>query len=349
MTGEPLIFDGHNDALFRLHNLGGPSAAEQFARGMQAQLDLPRARKGGFCGGFFAIYVPSEGDALDFEAMTQDSYDLPLPDLILQRDALPIALKQAATLIRLEALGALKICRTVQDIRGAIDAGQLAAIMHMEGAEAIDEDLHALEVFYHAGLRSIGPVWSRPTAYGHGVPFRYPSDGDIGPGLTDAGARLVKRCDALGVMIDVSHLNEAGFWDVEKISQKPLVATHSNAYGLCPHSRNLTDRQLDAIGERQGMVGLNYGVCFLRPDGKMIADVSIERAVDQIAYMIDKMGENCVGLGSDFDGAVMPEEMPDAAHLGVLRDAMTRRGFGEALIAKICHGNWLGVLERSWG
>jgi len=348
MTADPLIFDGHNDALLKLHTLGGPSAAEQFLRGMSAQLDVPKARKGGFCGGFFAIYVPTEGVPLDFEAMKQDSYDLPLPDLIPQQAALPIALKQAATLIRLEALGALKICRTVQDIRAAMSAGTIAAIMHMEGAEAIDEDLYALEVFYHAGLRSIGPVWSRPTIYGHGVPFRFPSDGDIGPGLTDAGVRLVERCDKLGVMIDVSHLNEAGFWDVEKISQKPLVATHSNAYELCAHSRNLTDKQLAAIRERQGMVGLNYGVCFLRPDGKMIADVSIERAVDQIAYMIDKMGENCVGLGSDFDGAVMPEEMPDAAHLGVLRAAMARRGFGEALIAKICHGNWLSVLERSW-
>ncbi len=107
----------------------------------------------------------------------------------------------------------------------------------------------ALETWYAAGLRSLGPVWSRPNAFGHGVPFISPSSPDTGPGLTEAGRALVGRCAELGILVDLSHLNEAGFWDVAALEPGPLVATHSAAHALCATSRNLTDAQLDAIGE----------------------------------------------------------------------------------------------------
>ncbi|MCB0016087.1 MAG: dipeptidase, partial [Anaerolineales bacterium] len=182
-----------------------------------------------------------------------------------------------------------------------------------EGAEAIDPDFHALDVLYAAGLRSLGPVWSRPTIWGEGVPFRYPSTGDIGAGLTEDGKRLVKRCGEMGVMIDLSHLNEKGFWDVAELSPKPLVATHSNAYELCPHARNLTDEQLDAVKASDGMVGLNFAAGFLRADGQMRADVPLGQMIAHLDHMIGRMGEDHVGLGSDFDGAVIPEAIGDVA------------------------------------
>ena len=112
--------------------------------------------------------------------------------------------------------------------------GNLAAVLHIEGAEAIDPELEALEVFYAAGLRSLGPVWSRPNVFGHGVPFRFPSSPDTGPGLTDAGKELVRACNRLRIMLDLTHLNEAGFWDVAALTDAPLVATHSNVHALCP-------------------------------------------------------------------------------------------------------------------
>src|SRR5206468_1669749 len=130
----------------------------------------------------------------------------------------------------------------------------------MEGAEPIAPDLSNLERWYDRGLRSIGLVWSRANAFAEGVPFRFPSSPDTGPGLTDAGRELVRACNRLGILVDLSHLNEAGFWDVAGISDKPLVATHSNAHAICPASRNLTDKQLAAIKESDGMVGLNYHV-----------------------------------------------------------------------------------------
>jgi len=283
------------------------------------------------------------------EEMAKPAYDLPLPDAIDWKDAFPVAMAMVAVLFDLESKGALRVCRSVADISAALAVGQMAAVLHIEGAEAIDPDLHTLEVLYQAGLRSIGPVWSRPTIFGNGVPFRYPSDPDIGAGLTDHGLRLVKRCDELGVMIDLSHLNAAGFWDIARHSTKPLVATHSNAHSICPHSRNLTDDQLAAIKDSDGMVGLNFAVAFLRDDGRMIADVPLEQMLRHLDYLIEHLGEDRVGLGSDYDGAIVPPDVTTVADLPNLRQAMATHGYNDTLMAKLCHGNWLRVLEKTWG
>ena len=224
----PPIFDGHNDILSVLYQSSAYPDIAAFGRSMPGHLDRKKAETGGFAGGFFAIWVPSPIDALAKQAMmTQPSYDLPLPPAIDTGPALGVALAQAGLLHRLECEGWLSICTSVAGIETAIAKGQLAAIMHMEGAEAIDRDFVNLDIFCRAGLRSLGPVWSRPNHFGYGVPFRFPSSGDIGPGLTEDGIRLVNYCDQHGLLIDLSHLNEAGFWDVAKHSQKPLVATHS--------------------------------------------------------------------------------------------------------------------------
>jgi membrane dipeptidase len=344
------IFDGHNDVLFRLFQAGGRDHAKSFVTGRDGHIDLKKAKLGGLAGGFFAIYVPSPVDLdLKLELMTQDKYDLPLPPAVDLSDALPIALQQAAILAELETLGALKICTSVHDIKTCMQTGLMAAVMHMEGAEAIDADLYNLDIFYRAGLRSLGPVWSRPTIFGEGVPFRFPSTGDVGGGLTDHGVRLVKRCDELGIMLDMSHLNEAGFWDIAKHSTKPLVATHSNSHLLSPHARNLTDKQLAAIAESNGMVGLNFAVAFLRADGKMLADVHYDVLLRHLDHLIEHLGEDGVGLGSDFDGAVIPETMGDCAGLATFRDAMRMHGYNDALMSKLCHENWMRMLARNMG
>ncbi len=349
-SAKPLIFDGHNDVLLKLFLAGGRKAVPSFASGRDGHIDLPRAKAGGFGGGFFAIFVRSPTDIDEKMAeMTKPQYDLPLPAAIPAIDALPTVLEQAALLIQMQDAGYVRICRSADDIRQSLADGRMAAIMHLEGAEPIDADFYALDVLYAAGLRSIGPVWSRPTIFAEGVPFRYPSDGDIGGGLTDKGRELVQRCNAMGIMIDLSHLNEAGFWDVAAISDAPLVATHSNAHAICPHARNLTDKQLGAIAESDGMVGLNFAAAFLRPDGQMKPDVPLETMLDHIDHLIKHLGEDRVGFGSDFDGALVPEKIGDAAGLDHLRDAMRARGYSETLLRKLCHENWLRVLDLTWG
>lgn len=345
-----MIFDGHNDLLARLFISKEPNKAALFVNGRpDGHLDLPRARKGGFAGGFFAIFVPTvsrrrtRGDT-----MNGTHYDIPLPPIMEQAHALDVARTQIGYLKELEHTGTLVICTSVEAIKRCLANGKVAAVLHMEGAEAIDPDLEVLDDFYDQGLRSLGLVWSRPTIFAHGVPFRFPSTPDIGVGLSDHGKRLIARCNELGVLIDLSHLNEAGFWDVARLSDAPLVATHSNAHALSPHSRNLTDRQLDAIAESDGMVGLNYAAAMLRADGQMRSDIPLSTMLEHLDHMINRMGEDRVGLGSDFDGAVVPAPIGDVAGLPVLIDAMRNHGYDTALVTKLCHGNWERVLRQTW-
>lgn len=346
---EPLIFDGHNDLLLQLYQRDIPAGKNGFQGSGGRHIDLDKSKAGGFGGGFFAIFVPGEHSlSSNMDAMLESSYDLPLPPQVTWEKATKVALSQASILLNLEKDGALKICRSTKEIQDCFENGLMAAVMHMEGAEAIDPDFHTLDVLYEAGLRSLGPVWSRPTIFAEGVPFRFPSTPDIGPGLTEAGMRLIRKCNDLGVMVDLSHLSEAGFWDVARISSRPLVATHSNAHKLCPHSRNLTDRQLHAIRDTDGIVGLNFAVAFLRSDGRMIEETPISTMVDQLDYLIEQLGEDRVGMGSDFDGAVVPEGIKNTAGLPKLRSEMAKRGYSGALIKKLCHENWLRVLDQTW-
>lgn len=342
------MFDGHNDVLSKLRNAGGVKSANLFQTLSEFHIDKAKAARGNFGGGFFAMWVASPG-ASDYQSMmVQESYDVPLPDPVSFDTAIDVVLEQAAILLKLQEMKALKICTDTQQLQNCIVNNDMAAIMHLEGCEAIDPDLHALDVLYAAGLRSLGPVWSRSTLFGEGVPFRYPSSPDIGPGLTDAGVALVKRCNQLGIMIDLSHINQKGFHDVAKHSNAPLVATHSNAHAVCPHARNLTDEQLDTIRASKGMVGLNFASAFLREDGRMLTDVPVDQMLRHLDYLLSKLGEEGVGLGSDFDGAEVPDVIADVAGLPILIEAMEKHDYGQSLIARLCHENWLGVLERTW-
>jgi membrane dipeptidase len=347
-------FDGHNDILLRLFNAPQNREAIWLTGEGKGHLDLPRMKTGGFVGGFFAIYIPSphEDDGIDFQQLMENPpFRLPLPKLIPASDALPTAWAMANHMLWMEraSSGRFKLVTSVAQIRANMAAGIISGILHMEGAEAIGPDLDALYAFHALGLRSIGPVWSRPTIFGHGVPFAFPSTPDTGEGLTEPGKRLIKACNELKVMIDLSHINEKGFDDVAALSTAPLVATHSNAHVLTQSSRNLTDRQLGAIKASNGMVGLNYATSFLRRDGKQSADMGWEDVLAHLDHLIEHAGEDHVGLGSDFDGATIPKGITDVAGLPNLQAAMQAHGYSDALMRKITHENWLSLLERTWG
>ena len=132
-------------------------------------------------------------------------------------------------------------------------------------------------------------------------------------------------------MVDLSHMNEKGFWDIAAITDAPLVATHSNAHTICGSTRNLTDRQLDAIAESDGMVGLNYNCAFLRPDQARDSDTPLEVLADHIDYLVERIGIDRVGLGSDFDGAQMPNDLSDASKLPNLIAVLRARGYDDAV------------------
>lgn len=348
------IFDGHNDVLLRLvRKSEQDGGVASFLQGDDAgHLDLPRARAGGLAGGLFAVFVPSPEPTGDRDEMMRAAeYEVPLPSDVELTHAQGVALEMISLLFRIarDSDGQVRICRSAAEIRASVEAGALAAVLHIEGAEPIDRDFRMLEVLYGAGLRSLGPVWSRPNIFGHGVPFRFPSSPDTGPGLTDEGRALVRACNALKIVIDLSHLNEKGFWEVVSLSEAPLVASHSNAHALCPHSRNLTDDQIGAIRDSGGFVGVNFAAGFLRSDGRMLADTPIEELVRHADHLIEHVGVDGVGFGSDFDGAVIPAAMKDASGLPKLIEAFRAAGYDEETLRKLCFDNWLSVLERTWG
>lgn len=342
------FFDGHNDTLLKLELSGCAADSREFFDGFaSAHIDLPRARKANFAGGFFAMWVPSTLEKTSFAKFDpQDPINFAA---IEQQDALRFTNRLFARALLLEKAsgGDVAIARSVADLEANLEKDVFSILMHIEGAEAIDTDFKALEVLYAAGLRSIGPVWSRDNAFARGVPMGFPGSPDTGAGLTDAGRELVKQCNQLGIMLDMSHLNEKGFWETVKLSDAPIVATHSNVHALCPSPRNLTDDQLAAIADSGGCVGLNFHVGFLRSDGRRDTDTPLDVMVEHLAYLVEKLGENGVALGSDFDGALMPRGIGDVGGLASLARAMEKAQFGEALIRKICLENWFDVLKRT--
>jgi membrane dipeptidase len=337
------VFDGHNDALTADDHeaivAGRPSG----------HLDLGRMRKGGVRGGIFSVFtesvgaherlVPRDDGVLEFE------YPPPVDHVVAAADAASVA----GRLVGLERAGEVRVARTIADVdRARDDDGPPLAVLHLEGAEAIDPGLECLEFWYAAGLRSLGPVWSRANAFAWGVPFISPSSPDVGPGLTAAGRALVRRCAELGILVDVSHLNEAGFWDVAWLDAGPLVATHSGVHSLAAASRNLTDAQLDAIGKSRGLVGIVFAVPFLRPDFADDPDTPLELIAHHARYVADRIGVEHVALGSDFDGATIPDAVGDVAGMPRVLDALRDAGFSESDIDAIAWGNWRRVLAAWW-
>ena len=336
-----LIFDGHNDILLRLW-MNDDAEGKGFVEGMDTHIDANKAKAGGLAGGFFAIFTPQQNAT---------------GEAILGTDPITMATAQHATDAMIATFQSLcrahpqiiRQCHNKEDIEAAMAAGIMAAVLHIEGAEAIAPDLSNLDHYYQQGLRSIGPVWSRSNAFGHGVPFDFPGSPDQGTGLTQAGKNLIRACDEMGIMIDLSHLNEAGFWNIASLTSRPLIATHSNVHALSPSPRNLTDQQLAAIAESGGLVGLNFASGFLREDGEKTADTALVVMIRHLDHLLDHLGEDGVALGSDFDGAVIPKAIGTAAGLPNLITAMTDAGYGKALIAKICHQNWLNMIAKQIG
>lgn len=366
------IFDGHNDTLLSLIDTG----RDYYERSDIGHIDDVRAKEGGLAGGFFACFVPNpHGSHAPSQEQLDRMFGTGLKGVEIENEwgGPSLAFAQQFTnamvslLLNLEAGGGamlggrddesqptfssdpLTIIHFAEDLLENVEEGRFSAILHFEGAEMIDENFYALEMYHSAGLRSLGPVWSRSNIFAHGVPFQFPSSPDTGPGLTDLGKELVVACNMLGIMLDVSHLNEQGFWDLAAITQAPIVATHSNAHALCPSARNLTDKQLDAIAESGGMVGVNFNVPFLHPEGSRDADMRLSVMADHVDYLVDKLGIDGVALGSDFDGAMMPNDLSDASKLPNLVAVLRERGYDDAALRKIGYENWARVLGITWG
>lgn len=190
----------------------------------------------------------------------------------------------------------ITLCRTAPEAEAAMQAGKCAAFLAIEGAEAVREDEGLLELAYEAGVRMVSLVWNLPNGLSGSC--------QTGEGLTEKGKRFFRRAQKLGMLVDVSHLSEKGFWDMAELAEKPIVASHSDSFAGCPHPRNLTDAQFQAICDLGGTAGLNLYGPFLT-DGPRVTLDDLRRHLD---HFLDLGGEGHLALGADLDGcSVLPE------------------------------------------
>ena len=355
MRGIP-IFDGHNDTLTELYAPEEGEGRSFFERSDKGHLDLPRAKEGGLAGGIFAIYTPPpegspERDSHYGLTVTEGGYELQPRSPLEYEYSKEFSLSVIDFLYDLEekAEGAIGVVDKCRDLEQNLRDGVLSIVLHLEGAEAIKEDISDLEACYSRGVRSLGITWSRPNAFGHGVPFRFPHSPDTGPGLTEAGSDLVRECNRLGVVIDLAHLNERGFWDAAELSDAPLVVSHAGVHSLCPSTRNLTDSQIDAVGRSNGLIGIIFSPGMIRADGQRDADsIPLTDLVRHFDYVVDRIGVDHVAFGSDFDGTRIPQELQDVTGLPRLVQALRDGGYDEDALEKIAYRNWFRVLRDTW-
>jgi membrane dipeptidase len=346
------IFDGHNDILNKIYKIDHQDT-QAFLGSDPGHLDFPRAVKAGFAGGFFAVYVsnhPSLPSAEDRMVLEEDGYHITIAPRMDFEYAEQATLAMIDLLYRIEADsgGQFQVVKDIGMLESCLEKDIMAAVLHLEGAEAIHPDLSNLNDYYEKGMRSLGITWSRPNAFGHGVPFVFPSGPDTGPGLTDAGRALVTACNQLGVMIDLAHLNEKGFWDVAELSSAPLVSTHTACCALIPKARNLTDDQLKAIGNSGGVAGVIFSVNDLDGGKRPKDDAPIGKIIDHIQYIADLIGPEHVAFGSDLDGTKIPSELGGVLGFPKLVTLLEKAGFTTTEQEQICHLNWIRVLEKTW-
>ena len=231
----------------------------------------------------------------------------------------------------------LAFCRSAEDLRAAADAGKAAGFLSIEGAELLPARADALDVAYAAGIRLLTLTWNYRSRFGCAAAVSQEE------GLTDAGRQLVRDCVSKGIIVDVSHLSERGFWDVCETIDTPFAASHSNAFARCQHIRNLTDRQFSEIVRRGGLVGINLYVPFLVQRGS----AGIDDAIEHIAHFLALGGEKTLALGCDFDGCdQLPEEINGLADMYRLADRMLARGYKQSMVDDLFYHNAFAFIQK---
>jgi membrane dipeptidase len=235
----------------------------------------------------------------------------------------------------------MMLATSAQDILTAKEQGKLAAVLAIEGGEALEGDLGVLRLFHRLGVRSIGLTWNERNNIADGV-----GDSRSKGGLSVFGADLIKEMNRLGILVDVSHLSDPGFWDVVELSTQPIIASHSNSRAVCNHRRNLTDDQIKALAKNGGVMGMNFAAAFVKEDGKP----KLDDLLNHIDHIVELVGPEHVGLGSDFDGiGAAPEELTDASTMPLITDGLCKRGYSDEHIRLILGGNYFRVFKEVWG
>ncbi len=306
-TLMPIYIDGHT-----LNNWTG-------------HINLSKLQQGGSLLQCFAIYIPTNRSA-EYHHVTEGPY------AYWQgcANAFDKAMADNADVIRQ--------VRTMAEVEKNRAEGKMSALLTVENAVPLDGKIERVQEMYDRGVRMIGLTWN----YENSVGFPCSDDKDAHMlGLKPFGLETLAKMDELGMVVDVSHLSEGGFWDVVNHGKKPFMASHSCARALCDHRRNLTDEQLKALGNKGGICGVNFCAGFLRKGSEF---TPISDLIWHMKHIANVAGMDAVALGSDFDGIEDELEIRDFSGMGLLGDAIAKE-FGEAAADKICHGNALRLFK----
>lgn len=288
-----------------------------------AMADLKRLQQGGCTAQFFSIFMPQPGDP-DFLSVSDDDYIRDL--LAIFRNSLGDILAPAGN---------------TADLRRNWGAGKISGFLTLEDGRAVNGSPERLDVFYKMGIRLITLTWNYPNCFGAPNSVR---EQDMAKGLTDFGKDAIRQMNELGMLVDVSHLSDGGFWDVARISQEPFIASHSNCRALNPHPRSMTDEMIRTLADHGGVMGVNFCPQFLTPDCTC-RESRVEDLVRHLRHMIQVGGEDCPVIGSDLDGIAGSIELDSAEKMPLLFEALDRAGFTAEQIEKIARKNGERILE----
>ena len=308
---ENFIVDGHSDIL--LNYLRDDNY--NFTSNTKFQVDLPKMKKANVMLEVFAACPSIRGDK---------------------------ALKKTIKIIDkfnhlLKNTEEVELAKDYKEIEDVISSNKIAAILAIEGADGIS-NLSTLRVFYELGVRMITLTWNYRNYIADGL-----NEIEANGGVTKFGKKFIKEMDNLGMVIDLSHLTPSSFWDVIEYSSNPVVASHSNVKNICNHKRNLDDKQIKAIAQSGGLVGINFCPEFIKDNKK----VKIDDIIEHINYIKNLVGIDFVGLGTDYDGITeTPESLENISKLQNLIKGLKNADFSEEEIEKIINKNWLRVFKN---
>lgn len=327
------VIDTHSDTLLNIIDSETWLPTVDIGKATSFQIDIPKLRQGGV-------------DVQYFAAFTSGYYVDNKPDYLKANSRL-LALMNALYWTLSKNPEHIGLARTVEDIESLIGQHRISAVLSIEGAYSLEPEngLELLEQYYDLGVRSIALTWNYSNALGEGAGRSYMDGTQSDGGLTEFGKQVVKRMNDLGIIIDVSHLSEQTFWDVLNASDLPVIASHSAAYGLRNHVRNLKDEQMIALAKAGGVIHAVFYPGFLAYDADT---VTVKTLVDHIDYMVNLVGVEHVGLGSDFDGASMPHDLRNASMLPNIERELSARGYSKAEVEMIFGKNTMRVMGKVW-
>jgi membrane dipeptidase len=324
---ESIIVDTHCDTLKCLFNeFTKPRDSMWDIRENMGQrsnlghLDIPRMIEGGVSCQVFAV---------SSERSRTPAFPLRTAMLMIERfhkecDSIPI----------------LEPVTSYEEIIDAKKQGKVSGMLSIEGADVIEGRIEMLEVFHRQGVRMVGMVHSLRNQLADGI-----TDRRTGGGLSVLGVQAVEELDRLGMIIDISHLNDEGFWDVMDLTENPVIASHSNSRAVCDHPRNMTDEMIRVLAENGGVMGMNFAPSFVHP-----VEATLGGVVDHIDHIVNLVGSDHVGLGSDFDGIpYTPKGLEDVSKMPDITRELIKRGYGEEDIVKILDGNHLRLIKEVAG